>query len=70
VNSHAVTRRTVRPPASRQPGEQFSLTFGGKLPSSLSDGLHTLRRAGSHSLQLYLVRTTQGLRADFCRLQS
>jgi hypothetical protein len=69
VDGHAVTLRAVRPLTSRQPGEQFSLIFSGELPSSLSDGLHTLSRAGSHSLPLYLVRTTQGLRADFCRLQ-
>jgi hypothetical protein len=69
VDGHAVTLQAVQPLPSRQPGEQFSLAFTGTLPAGLGDGLHTLGRAGSDPVQLYLARTPGGLRADFCRLQ-
>ncbi|MEO6280464.1 DUF6916 family protein [Roseateles sp.] len=69
VDGHAVTLQAVQPLASHQPGEQFSLAFTGVLPPSLGDGLHTLSRAGTDAVQLYLARTPLGLRADFCRLQ-
>lgn len=69
VDGHAVTLQAVQPLASRQAGEQFSLAFSGALPPGLGDGLHTLSHAGAAPVRLYLARTPQGLRADFCRLQ-
>lgn len=69
VDGHAVTLQSVDRRASRQAGEQFSVAFAGALPPGLGDGLHTVSRAGSGAVQLYLARTPQGLRADFCRLQ-
>lgn len=69
VDGHAVTLQAVSPLASRQPGEQFSLSFAGLLPADIGDGLHQLTRDGSEPVALYLARTPQGLRADFCRLQ-
>jgi len=70
VDGHAVTLQAASPvPGSRQPGEQFSLRFSGELPAHLGDGLHTLTQADGARQTLYLARTPQGLRADFCRLQ-
>ena len=68
VDGHAVTLQAVDAPAHCQAVEQFSLAFAGALPPELGDGLHTVSRAGSGALQLYLARTPGGLRADFCRL--
>lgn len=70
VDGHAVTLRAVSAVASRQPGEQFSLSFAGELPASLGEGIHTLTRGGGEGQLLYLARTPRGLRADFCRLQA
>ena len=69
VDGHAVMLHAVDQRASRQAGEQFSLTFAGALPPGLGDGLHTVSHAGSGAVQLYLARTPLGLRADFCRLK-
>ena len=69
VEGHAVTLQAVSPLASRQPGEQFSLNFAGSLPAGIGDGMHLLTRDGSEPVALYLARTPEGLRADFCRLQ-
>jgi len=68
VQGHAVTLQAVTALPGRQPGEQFSLGFAGALPAGLGDGLYTLAQAGGSPLTLYLARTPQGLRADFCRL--
>lgn len=68
VDGHAVTLKAVRAVASRQPGEQFSLSFAGRLPAGIGDGMHLLTHEGSESVALYLARTPEGLRADFCRL--
>jgi hypothetical protein len=68
VDGHAVTLAAVQP----RPGmgtEQFSLSFSGALPAGMGDGLHRLTRAGGGGQTLYLARTPQGLRADFCRLR-
>lgn len=70
VDGHAVTLRAVRLLPSRQPGEQFSLSFAGSLPAGIGDRLHRLTRDGGEALTLYLARTPLGLRADFCRLQA
>lgn len=69
VAGHAVTLQAVSRRASRQPGEQFSLSFAGPLPAGIGDGLHQLTLDGGEALPLYLARTPLGLRADFCRLQ-
>lgn len=69
VAGHPVTLQAVSLRPSRQPGEQFSLSFAGRLPWELGDGLHLLTREGAAPLPLYLARTPLGLRADFCRLQ-
>ena len=69
VDGHAVTLQAVSRKASHQPGEQFSLSFAGPLPAGMGDGLRQLSLDGGESLSLYLARTPQGLRADFCRLQ-
>jgi hypothetical protein len=69
VEGHAVTLQAVSALPSRQPGEQFSLSFAGALPAGVGDGLHRLTQEGGESLTLYLARTPLGLRADFCRLQ-
>lgn len=69
IDGHAVTLRAVDRLASRQPGEQFSLSFAGRLPAGIGDGMHLLTREGSEPVPLYLARTPGGLRADFCRLQ-
>lgn len=69
VNGHAVTLQAVRPITSRQPGEQFSLDFQGSLPQDIGDGLYLLGGQPGEPMALYLARTAQGLRADFCRLQ-
>ena len=68
LDDHVVTLEAVDLLASGQPGTQFSLSFHGSLPPGLGDGLHTLSRPGTGAMQLYLARTPQGLRADFCRL--
>ena len=68
VDGHAVMLQAVQPLPSQQPGEQFSLAFTGSLPAGVGDGLHLLKQAGTAPVQLYLARTPQGLRADFCRL--
>lgn len=69
IDGHAVTLQAVRTCPSRQRGEQFSLHFAGELPATLGDALRTLTHKDSGSMPLYLARTPQGLRADFCRLQ-
>ena len=69
IDGHAVTLAGVDVAASRQPGEQFSLRFSGELPAGLGDGLHAISQENGASQTLYLARTPQGLRADFCRLQ-
>lgn len=68
VDGHAVVLQAVDVVAGAQPVEQFSLRFAGQLPEAVGDGLHTLTQAGSPAQALYLARTPQGLRADFCRL--
>ncbi|HEY8876938.1 MAG TPA: hypothetical protein VIN03_05190 [Roseateles sp.] len=69
VDGHAVTLQAVSRLASHQPGEQFSLSFAGQLPAAIGDSLHQLTLEGGEPLPLYLARTPQGLRADFCRLR-
>ena len=69
VNGHAVTLQAVSALPGQQPGEQFSLRFAGDLPAGMGDAIHTLTRDGGAGQALYLARTAQGLRADFCRLQ-
>ncbi len=69
VDGHAVVLQAVDVVASEQPGEQFSLRFAGHLPKVIGDGLHMLTGATVPAQALYLARTPQGLRADFCRLQ-
>lgn len=69
VGGHAVTLCRVSALPGSQPGEQFSLRFSGELPAAIGDGLHTLTAADGHGQPLYLARTPQGLRADFCRLR-
>jgi hypothetical protein len=68
IDGHAVTLAAVDVPASHQPGEQFSLRFSGELPAGLGDGLHAVSQQNGASQTLYLARTPQGLRADFCRI--
>ncbi|MFT7775639.1 DUF6916 family protein [Roseateles sp.] len=68
VDGHAVTLQAASARPSRQPGEQFSLHFVGALPAGMGDAIHALTREGSGTQPLYLARTPQGLRADFCRL--
>jgi hypothetical protein len=68
IDGHAVTLQAVSALPSGQPGEQFSLRFSGELPAGVGDALHTLTPADGASQSLYLARTPQGLRADFCRL--
>jgi hypothetical protein len=70
VDGHAVTLQSARALPGHAPGEQFSLRFAGTLPAGLGDGICTLTHEGSGTLALYLARTPQGLRADFCRLHS
>lgn len=70
IDGHAVTLRAASALKSRQPGEQFSLRFAGALPAGVGDAIHTLTQDGGDAQALYLARTPQGLRADFCRLQS
>lgn len=69
IDGHALTLQAARPLPSRQPGEQFSLHFSGALPPGMGDALLTLSQAGAPAQTLYLARTRDGLRADFCRLQ-
>lgn len=69
VDGHVVTLQAVGRRPSHQPGEQFSLSFAGRLPADIGDGLHQLSQEGGEALTLYLARTPLGLRADFCRLQ-
>ena len=71
VDGHAVTLRAVTPRPGPQAGEQFSLSFAGELPAGLGDAPLALTPEGGAgpALTLYLARTPQGLRADFCRLQ-
>lgn len=68
VDGHAVTLVAAEARAGRQPGEQFSLRFCGELPATVGDGIHRLSQDGA-AQALYLARTPQGLRADFCRLR-
>lgn len=70
VDGHAVTLQAVSTVSSPQPGEQFSLRFTGVLPAGLGDAIHTLTLNSGDAQALYLARTPQGLRADFCRLQA
>lgn len=69
LDGHVVTLQAVSQLPTEQPGEQFSLSFGGALPPGLGEGLHTLTQPGTGAIQLYLARTTHGLRADVCRLR-
>ena len=68
VDGHTLTLEAVKVLQSQQPGEQFNLCFCGELPSSFGDGLRTLAPREGEAQLLYLARTPQGLRADFCRL--
>lgn len=54
---------------SRQPGEQFSLSFAGHLPDDIGKRQRLLTGDPGEPVLLYLARTATGLRADFCRLQ-
>ena len=69
VDGHAVVLQAATPKPGHQPGEQFSLSFAGRLPGGIGDGLHLLTGPAGGALALYLARTPGGLRADFCRLQ-
>lgn len=69
IDGHAVTLQSASALPGRQPGEQFSLRFVGALPPGMGDAIHALTHEGSGTQPLYLARTPQGLRADFCRLQ-
>jgi len=69
VDGHAVTLQSASALTGQNSGEQFSLRFAGALPAGMGDAIHTLTREGSGTQALYLARTPQGLRADFCRLQ-
>lgn len=69
VDGHAVTLVAANALPSRQPGEQFSLSFAGELPAGLGDGMRRVTQQDAPAQTLYLARTPQGLRADFCRLQ-
>jgi hypothetical protein len=69
VDGHAVTLVSAEP-AGPAGAEQFSLRFEGALPAGIGDGLHQVSGATAAPLALYLARTPQGLRADFCRLQA
>ncbi|MFN3303909.1 MAG: DUF6916 family protein [Roseateles sp.] len=68
VDGHALTLTAVTPVPGQAAGQQFSLSFSGELPARLGDGLHRLTPAEGQAQTLYLARTSQGLRADFCRL--
>ncbi|MFG6489720.1 DUF6916 family protein [Roseateles sp. BYS78W] len=69
VDSHAVVLKTASARSGGRLDEQFSLSFEGRLPDGIGDGLHLLTTPSGASLPLYLARTQLGLRADFCRLQ-
>ena len=69
VDGHAVQLQAATPKPGRQPGEQFSLSFAGRLPAGIGNGLHVLAGQAGEPVALYLARTPGGLRADFCRLQ-
>lgn len=69
VQGHAVVLKAVTRRPSHQPGEQFSLSFEGRLPADLGDQLLVLSAPSGEPVSLYLARTPLGLRADFCRLQ-
>ena len=68
VDGHGVVLQAVSVRPGGPPGAQFSLRFSGELPAGVGDRLHTLSQPGGASQALYLARTPQGLRADFCRL--
>ena len=70
VDGHVVTLQAARACPSRQSGEQFSLHFAGALPAGVGDTIHALTHEGSGTQPLYLARTPEGLRADFCRLHA
>lgn len=69
VDGHPVSLQAVTSAASRPRTEQFSLSFTGRLPLGMGDRLHTLTGDSGEPVQLYLARTSTGLRADFCRSQ-
>lgn len=69
IDGHAATLQAVQALPGRQPGEQFSLRFSGALPAHIGDAIHAVSRENGAGLSLYLARTPEGLRADFCRLQ-
>lgn len=68
VDGHPLTLSAVTPVPGQAAHLQFSLSFTGKLPARLGDGMHRLTPAQGPAQTLYLARTPQGLRADFCRL--
>jgi hypothetical protein len=69
IDGHAVTLQAASARPGVRKGEQFSLRFDGALPASLGDAIHTVTQPDGSTQALYLARTPQGLRADFCRLQ-
>jgi len=69
VDGHAVTLQSASALPGRQLGEQFCLRFAGALPAGMGNAIHTLTQGGGGAQALYLARTPQGLRADFCRLR-
>jgi hypothetical protein len=69
LDGHAVTLTAVTTHRSRQPGEQFSLSFTGALPSGMGNRIHELTTDRGEPVGVYLHRTQTGARADFCRLQ-
>ncbi|MFG6460234.1 DUF6916 family protein [Roseateles sp. DXS20W] len=69
VDGHAVRLTSVDTHACGRPGEQFSVSFQGRLPDDLGDGLRRLTGGSGEPVVLYVARTAGGLRADFCRLR-
>lgn len=68
VDGHPVALQAVTTAAGRPQGSgQFSVSFTGHLPAGLGDRMYTLMGDSGEPVQLYLARTSSGLRADFCR---
>ncbi|MFN3861714.1 MAG: DUF6916 family protein [Roseateles sp.] len=70
VDGHPLTLSAITPVPGQAASQQFSLSFSfaGELPARLGDAMHRLTSAQGPAQTLYLARTSQGLRADFCRL--